>query len=434
MSSCKDCGAMLDYGKMLCQKCGGWTAVDREIGTLGAVSKGKTIMLNEVDAVSVARISIGGVWDDAWGGGLVPTSTTLMGGSPGAGKTTGLLQIASQVAAVTGKTSYYFSAEQAPGELKMTVDRLQLEHVNHIRVIREFGIGAEIDEGLLKEDPPGLFVLDSVSALCGQDKQAGLEVTKRYKKVSAKWGAPTILICQMTKENDYAGFNSLQHEVDTLMTIGRLDGDREILTVLLAQYPSLDRKQLHKLLDAGKFDGLLNDMRVLTPWKHRYGPTGRDYPLMMTPHGLSALPPLAEVMGEEEKKKDPFGIGKKRAAPSPRPTTVIPPPSSEANVIGDTLHPKAPDAIEVNGQKLKKVKKKKKGWFTAEVAQGEVTPAALEVAPTVAGRMAAVEGDAKKWKRPPMPRTKEGKREAVERRKVKQPAAKVGKAKKEARA
>jgi hypothetical protein len=403
MAACQHCGKLLDFEKMQCRYCGGWTAVDREVGILGAVSKKNTVMLDQVDAVSIARIVTGGVWDDAWGGGIVPTSTTLTGGNAGSGKTTMLLQVASLVASIQNKTSYYFSAEQAPGELKMTTDRLGLSHAHRIRVIREFGVGAEIDDALLKEDPPGFFVLDSISALCGQDKQAALEVTKRYKKVAVKYNAPAILICQMTKVNDYAGLNALQHEVDTLMTIERLNSEREIMTVLAAQYSKLERKQLSKLLEAGRFDALLNDMRVITPWKNRYGATGRDYPLMMTARGLVGLPPLEAITGE------PFG--KVRTAPV-RPTTIIPPPSSEANAIGDSLHPKASDAIEVNGQKLKKVKpKKKKGFFGAEGAEG----AEAEGAPA---RAAAVEGEAKKWKRPPMPRTKEGKHAAAERRKL----------------
>lgn len=329
--------------------------------------------------------------------------------------TTLLLQVASLVAGITGKTAYYFSAEQAPGELKMTVDRLALEYVKRIRVIREMGGGAEIEAALLKKDPPCLFVIDSITALCGQDKIAALEVVKRFKSLSAKWGAASILIGQMSKDNDYMGLNAVQHQVDTLMTIGCPDNDADVIKVLSATYPKLERKHLRKLMNDGRLDEITRDMRITTTWKNRFGPSHVETALMMTPHGLLPLPSMEEIMGTGahsfDKPRAARVEGGEKPRPS-RPSTVIPPPSSEANVIGDSLHPPKVDEIVVNGQKLKRVKpKKKKGLFFEGADGGEVPP------PMPAAAMPAIAGEALKQKRAALPRTAEGKKAAAARRK-----------------
>ena len=197
------------------------------------------------------------------GPGMIPTHNT-----------TGLLQISSKLAEVTGRWAYVFSAEQGPGDIKITADRLRLPNTDRFKVLSELGGGgAEVDEELLKEFPPASFVVDSVSALCGKDVHAAISIAKRYKKYSDKYKAPSFLICHMTKEHDYAGLMALQHEVDTLITI----------------FPEEDGS------------------RALKAWKHRFGSTHKEYFLVMTEHGLvekpgkskSSPPPTWEA-GEDE--------------------------------------------------------------------------------------------------------------------------------------
>src|ERR1700690_3348105 len=83
---CRNCGEFLPPKKMLCTKCGDWTPNDGETTNLASVSEARTTTLDQVEAISIERIKTGGPWDDVWGGGFVPGSLTLMGGSAGMGK------------------------------------------------------------------------------------------------------------------------------------------------------------------------------------------------------------------------------------------------------------------------------------------------------------------------------------------------------------
>lgn len=267
-----------------CRKCGSWVTTD--VGSLGTVSKAKTTTLDQVKPSEVPRLVTGLPVDECWGGGIVPTSTTLLGGSPGAGKTTLQLQLCARLAEMTGKRAYYFSAEQAPSEIRIVADRLCLSNLDRIRVMAEFGSGAGVEDELLKTDPPACFVVDSVSAMCGKDRDAAVQIAKRYKTYAAKHQAPAFIICHVTKDNDYAGLLTLQHEVDTLVTLSGEDSERKFLG----------------LLKAGHSEELLENLRVLTAWKNRYGATGKDYHLAMTGHGLVALPEPPETPTKRGRK------------------------------------------------------------------------------------------------------------------------------------
>lgn len=308
MAICPTCGFPgVDPRKMRCEMCGGWTASDT--GAIGGVTKAKTTTLDQVIPETIPRASVGEPWDECFGGGIVWTSSILMGGAPGSGKTTGLLQILSKLIELTGKRGYYLSAEQAAGDLRITVDRLGLPNIERFRVLTEFGVGAEIDEALLKEDPPAAMIVDSVSALCGKDVHAAIAIAKRYKKLAVLHKAPAFLICHMTKEHDFAGLMALQHEVDALLTI----------------FPDEDGS------------------RTLKAWKNRYGSTHNEFKLLMTEHGLTAPP-------KEEEKAKPRKRKETHETPPPPPDEPLP----------RTRAPRArPDeSIIVEGQKL--IRKKKR--------------------------------------------------------------------------
>ncbi len=343
-------------GKSLCMKCGSWT-VSETAGLGGAVSIKKTTTLDQVSAAAVERIVTGGPWDAAWGGGVVPTSITLMGGAAGAGKTTLLLQLSSIIAQITGRRSYYLSAEQVPGELRITADRLKITNIERLRVLAEFGSGAEIEEELLKDDPPGMMILDSISSLCGKDVHAAISICKRYKGYAAKYKAPAFLISHMTKEGDFAGLMALQHEVDTLVTL----------------FPEEDGS------------------RHLKAWKNRFGSTHQEHKLMMTETGLAAMPAPPERKGRS-RIVVPEDLAEELAREMPG----VP-------IIGSKDAPKPPPPRDL-------VKVKKGGSGKMERVEDDKARAAK---PRVAKppRAEAIEGEALKRKRTPMPRTAKAERE-----------------------
>jgi hypothetical protein len=260
MSSCGTCGRALQPNKMRCTACGAYTTTAVAGGTVG---ESDFVDACDVEAMAISRIVTGMWWDKPFNGGFVPTSATLFGGSPGAGKTTLLFQIAFAMAQVTGKPSYYISAEQDKGEIKMTLDRLGLDlKPGMIRLLKTMGSGGSIDQDVLKKNPPGMFILDSLTALCGKDLKAQVDVGREYKKLAVTWKAPTFMISHITKEGDLAGLITAQHDCDTIASLFMNDNDRS------------------------KFSG----KPVLCIHKNRFGPTNIDYQLIMKSTGLIEAP------------------------------------------------------------------------------------------------------------------------------------------------
>jgi DNA repair protein RadA/Sms len=305
---CRTCGAHLDYHVMLCQRCGEWTPNGAD-GVIGeAVKESDFIDACDVDAQTIERLVTGGPWDEAWGGGFVPSSSTLLGGAPGSGKTTMLLQLSRQIALLTRKPTYYISAEQDKGELKLTIERMSLGlERGQLRLLNKFGMGGSIDEPTLDKTPPGMIILDSVSALCGNDKHAQIAVAKRYKQYAIKYKAPTFLIAHMTKESDFAGLMALQHEVDTLVTL----------------FPEED------------------GLRHLKAWKNRFGPTHAEYKLLMTAHGLVTPPPKPEK--RRKGARSLLGLPSQASSSAP---------IAASNLTAEFVPRAIPVAIDFEGQKL----------------------------------------------------------------------------------
>ncbi len=260
---------------MLCRKCGEWTPNDGT-GQVGwPVTRDDFMDVTAVETNAEERLVTGfDVCDECCGGGFVRGTSTLVGGGPGLGKTTIMLQLAPIFSGLTGKASYYISAEQDKTAIKRAVDRMELPiKEGQLLVLRKFGSGGEIAEDVFTKTPPGMIILDSLTALCGlKNKNLQLEVCKTYKKYAEKYRALVFIICQMQKEGDYAGLLALQHEVDTLVSLDSVHDDRK-------------RDRIFR-----EHEGLVGDLRELIAWKNREGPTGNPFTLVMTAHGLTGLP------------------------------------------------------------------------------------------------------------------------------------------------
>lgn len=366
MARCKDCNKFVTVDLVICPNCGNADPNRDENAVGGNITENKTTTLDQIDAVDVERIWTGVEWDNAWSG-FVPSTLSIVSAPPGVGKTTILLQIASRLAALSNKRVYYLSAEQSPGEIRLTVNRLGLD-AKLFRVLTAMGGGVEIDPVLLKKDPPACFVVDSVTGLCGRDLHAALVVIKSFKKMAVKHNVPAFIICHVNKGMDIAGAMGLQHECDITMTFDRID-----------------KKTEKDLIEAGYDEkDLAGDVRYLCAWKNRFGPENVNVPLLMTEHGLVALL-------KKESDDESITISKDASPPN----TTPPPPSEEAVEIGKSIHPTSQDEIEIKGGILPKRKKR------------QPKPARAE----------AIERSATKRGRPEMMRTREGQKAARQRRK-----------------
>lgn len=224
MPSCSRCHHAMPKGKARCPSCRAWNVVTDERNVEG------TTMLNNVKPAAAERI-ITGPWDHCWGGGIVRTSVTLIGGSPGAGKSTMLLQIADAIAQVTGTAALYIAAEEALAEIKDRADRLELTYQHLVRMVPALGGGMNIAE-ILENSKPSIIILDSLQGFAGEDDALQVEVLGIMKKFSVRLKAPTVVISHVTKDGGIAGLMTLQHAVDTLFSFFPDDDGTRVMNVL----------------------------------------------------------------------------------------------------------------------------------------------------------------------------------------------------------
>lgn len=211
---CYSCNFALPEGKSKCinPKCRAWNVAAK------VSLEDSTVLMSDAQMGSVEYAKTNFV-DLCFGGGkgIARTSTALLGGEPGAGKTTLCLHLCDFFAGYYGKEALYIANEQDAKELKDTGERLELKHRNKIRIVKAMG-GVTHDIGsLLNHYKPCLVVLDSVTNWVGEDLREAVLVCKRLKQWTVRLNAPSLIVNQVTKGGDHAGLNQLQHAVDTTL-------------------------------------------------------------------------------------------------------------------------------------------------------------------------------------------------------------------------
>ena len=212
--NCIHCGKLLVDGKYRCvnPKCRMWNVAS-------TVSMNESIQpLGGKDAKPVARV-ITGVVDKCFGGGkgIAKTAVILLGGDPGAGKTTLCLQLSDIFARLFNDKVLYIANEQHYDELNDTALRLRLKYSEQIYIVKAMG-GVQHDIGtMLLQYKPCLTILDSVTKWSGEDVNEAVVICQRLKDYTVRLNAPTIVINQVNKSGDHSGLNKMQHAVDATM-------------------------------------------------------------------------------------------------------------------------------------------------------------------------------------------------------------------------
>lgn len=230
LRACNVCDFRFPETSAQCPSCGIWN-IPKNI----ADGSDQTVLLSEVSAKPIKRI-LTGPWDKCFGGprredeGIVTTSVNLIGGVPGAGKSTMALQLADQIAESTNREIVYVGAEESAEEIKYRAMRLQLGNMDKIRV---HPMGSSVDlGGILISRKPSAIILDSLPGLISDPEQA-VELCKRFKDYTVDLQCPALIIDHVTKEEDFAGLMALQHAVDALFILSRDEdtGLRELKTI-----------------------------------------------------------------------------------------------------------------------------------------------------------------------------------------------------------
>ena len=235
---CQECGAQAPKWMGRCSDCGAWNSLveERPVEPETSVSanryaqfaaSGAAKPYADVDTASALRISTGiGEFDRVLGGGVVPGSLVLLGGEPGIGKSTLLLQAAAHVAREAGPV-LYASGEESEHQIKSRGDRLGVGAAP-LYLLSETCIERILDE--IARLKPALVVIDSVQTVfsikfqsapgsIGQVREAAMQFLFAAKGQNI----PTILVGHVTKDGSLAGPKVLEHVVDTVLSF---EGER----------------------------------------------------------------------------------------------------------------------------------------------------------------------------------------------------------------
>ena len=194
-------------------------------------------------------------FDRTLGGGLVPGSLVLVGGDPGIGKSTLILQAVSRLAG-QGMKSLYLSGEESPQQLKLRAERLSI-HSEDLYVLTETCLESLMER--IDQLAPGLLVVDSIQTLYTEALSSApgsvgqvREVTSRLLNRAKNTGIPIFLIGHVTKDGAIAGPKVLEHLVDTVLYF---EGDGShafrILRAVKNRYGSTNEIGVFEMNDKG---------------------------------------------------------------------------------------------------------------------------------------------------------------------------------------
>jgi DNA repair protein RadA/Sms len=232
---CGDCGEEYIQWQGKCANCGNWNTLKefKMPSTSGAGSKsgytGETDVapqqLNAISGEKLIRQPSGiGEVDRVLGGGIVPGSVLLLGGDPGIGKSTLLLQLASKLA----QPVLYVSGEESPEQIKLRAERLG---VNSPDISLLAATNVEVIQATLERTKPKLLIIDSIQTMYDpafpstpgslvQVRETAIRIQQSAKRL----GIPVVLVGHMTKEGTVAGPRTLEHLVDVVLY---LEGEPE---------------------------------------------------------------------------------------------------------------------------------------------------------------------------------------------------------------
>ena len=229
---CQECGAQAPKWMGRCTECGAWNSLVEERTELPAAagssnrfsqfSTSSTAHLYaEVEMSHGVRLSTGiGEFDRVLGGGVVPGSLILLGGEPGIGKSTLLLQAAAHFARAVGPV-LYASAEESEHQVKSRGDRLGVGDTP-LYLLSETCIERILEE--VARLSPALVVVDSVQTVWSNKFQSApgsigqvREAATQFLFAAKNQNIPTVLVGHVTKDGSLAGPKVLEHVVDTVL-------------------------------------------------------------------------------------------------------------------------------------------------------------------------------------------------------------------------
>ncbi|HBG7712193.1 DNA repair protein RadA [Clostridioides difficile] len=226
---CQSCGYETAKWLGKCPECTKWNTFVEEIDQKSTKkevfiidkSSSKPVSINSIESKEEERFTTDiNELDRVLGGGIVKGSLVLVGGDPGIGKSTLLIQVSSNVANL-GKTVLYITGEESESQIKMRAKRLGINSEN-LYIFAENNLS--IIESYLESVNPELIILDSIQTVFSPEISSApgtvsqiKEGTSKFMKISKKMGISTFIVGHVTKEGSLAGPKLLEHMVDTVL-------------------------------------------------------------------------------------------------------------------------------------------------------------------------------------------------------------------------
>ncbi|MEN4052393.1 MULTISPECIES: DNA repair protein RadA [Sulfurimonas] len=227
---CQHCGLTTPKWMGKCTNCGAWDSfielnehqqeVVKQTKSTSATSA-KAISINEVIEEEVFRFSsLDAELDNVLGGGIVPGSLTLIGGSPGVGKSTLLLKVGSNIA-LSGKDVLYVTGEESTSQIKLRANRLKSNH-DSLYLLSEIRLEQILVE--LEHRKYDFLIIDSIQTIYSENITSApgsvtqvRQITFELMRIAKEKDLAIFIIGHITKEGSIAGPRVLEHMVDTVL-------------------------------------------------------------------------------------------------------------------------------------------------------------------------------------------------------------------------
>ena len=278
---CQHCGEQSTKWLGKCPNCGSWDSFielnQEQQQVLKQTSKvinttSKAVPITQIQQDNVSRFSsFNDEFDLVLGGGIVPGSLTLIGGSPGVGKSTLLLKVAGSIAK-SGKKVLYVSGEESAGQIKLRANRLDANH-DSLYLLSEIKL-EEIQDELLRENYE-VCIIDSIQTIYSSNLSSApgsvsqvREITFELMRKAKETDLAMFIIGHITKDGSIAGPRVLEHMVDTVLY----------------------------------FEGEASrELRMLRGFKNRFGSTSEIGIFEMTAEGLISAKDIASKFFDKSK-------------------------------------------------------------------------------------------------------------------------------------
>lgn len=282
---CQNCGHESPKWVGKCPECGEWNTYNEEKVTVSAKGNStkkrqdtaQPVKLSEIEIKQEPRMKMpSSELNRVLGGGLVAGSLTLIGGEPGIGKSTLLLQ---NILSIRNRKILYVSGEESATQLKLRADRLGKLSENTY-ILCETSLENIFDQ--IKKEKPELIIVDSIQTIASENIESAQgsvsqvrECAVGFLRYAKESGVPIIIVGHINKDGAIAGPKVLEHIVDTVL---QFEGDREYL------------------------------YRILRSIKNRFGSTNEIGIYEMVERGLREVKNPSEMLLSDNRDEEMSGI------------------------------------------------------------------------------------------------------------------------------